>query len=657
VAIAVSAFSGTTLEQAGVLRIEDLTAMTPGFAISSYNPATPAPYIRGVGTNSSSVGDDASVGVFVDDVYAGRAGSFRTDLFDVERVEVLRGPQGTLYGRNVAGGAIRIATRGPTGQKEGYVETEYGDYDLLAVRAALGGALDAGLSGRLALAGRQRDGHTDNVLTGSALRDEDNLSLRAKLAAELGDDASLLLTADYAEDDLRGPATRSIVDENGPPNGVTDEVTLLRDGFMQRDIGGLSLRFDVELGIGDLTAIAALRRNEYRFLDDLTGAYVLPALGTPLPLLNDAREESTQYSQEFRLTGSRDALEYTLGLYLFEEEVERVESFDSSAIVGVPGFSRAVWDSAMDSSSYAAFGEITWHADEAWSLVAGGRYTRDDKDFANRATTPDLLGFLLEPYEVEASRSWSEFTPRLTLQYRARDALMLYASGSAGFKSGGFNALAATAAEARAPFAPERARNFEIGIKADLPERKLRVNAAAFLMDYSDLQNFFLQDGIVVTATADAEMRGFELELWATPAEGLDLSFSYAYLDSEYTDFPSDPDNEGNRLMRAPEHSLSAALGYRWRISDALEGLLRLDYSHQDRIFFDAANAPVGAAPSYALLGARAALSHSSGWELSLWGRNLADEAYVVHAFELLGSGFAVYGDPRLVGLGAAYRF
>ena len=204
VAIAVSAFSADTLRNAGIQNMTDVTAMTPGFSISNYNPTTPAPYIRGVGTNSSSVGDDASVGVFIDEVYAGRAGAFDADMFDVSRVEVLRGPQGTLYGRNVAGGAMNIITNNPTDELEGRAEVTLGDYDLVALAGVLSGPLSANgnVRARLAISSRQRDGWVTNVTNGNELRDEDNVSARGKIDFDISDSLYLQISADYSKDDL-----------------------------------------------------------------------------------------------------------------------------------------------------------------------------------------------------------------------------------------------------------------------------------------------------------------------------------------------------------------------------------------------------------------------------------------------------------------------
>lgn len=657
VAIAVSAFSSDTLKNAGVLNMQDITAMTPGFSVSSYNPTTPAPYIRGVGTNSSSVGDDSSVGVFIDGVYAGRAGGYSADMFDIERIEVLRGPQGTLYGRNVAGGAMNIITKNPSEEFEGRIEATAGDYDLLAFKGMLSGPLTSSgnIRGRLVATTRERDGHVDNILSGNELKNEDNVSTRGKLAFDIGEDTTVLLAADYSKDDLDGPAARA-TEQVLPtvPGSPTDKVALLQDGSADRKIWGVSATLTTGLGDGTLTSITAYRDNDYDFTDDLLGDWAV------IKLINQADEESKQFSQELRFSRESDKYGYTVGAYYFSEDVDRIEIFDSSATLGIPGSSRSVWDASNDTESISAFGEVNWYLTERTTLIVGGRYTQDDKDFDVTASNPDILGFLTEDYTVSDDESWNEFSPKLGAEFQANDDVLLYATWVEGYKSGGFNGLASTEVLANTPFDSETAANYELGMKADLLDKTLRVNAAVFYTDYSDLQNFFvdLDTFNITTATADAEMWGVELELWYSPIEGLDLFLAGNILDTEYTDFPADPSVEGNNLMRAPEYSGSLGAQYRWSVGSIGNALLRCDVSYSDEMYFDTSNRLDVGAEDYTLINARAALEMNSGVELSLWGKNLGDEDFVVHNSSLgIGDTHPIYGNPRMWGVTAAYSF
>ncbi len=655
VAVAVSAFNADTIRNAGMLDISDVTAMTPGFSVSNYNPTTPAPYIRGIGTNSSSIGDDASVGVFIDEVYAGRAGGYSANMLDVERIEVLRGPQGTLYGRNVAGGALNIHTKNPTNETEGRVGVTVGSYDLTVVEGAIGGSLSDSVRGRVAFSKRDRNGHVDNILTGNKLKDEDNLTFRTKLDFDISDTASLLLTVDYSEDDFVGPAARGVVGllptiEGSP----VDKVSLLNDGFSEREMFGISAKASIEMAGGILTSITAYRQNDYAFYDDYTGNWPVGRL------TNEAEEESQQFTQELRFTASVDSLEYTVGVYYFSEDVDRLETFDSSATIAVPGASRPLWDGSNESTSYSAFGELSYHVTDNFSINVGGRYTKDDKDFETVASTPDVFGFLAEPYDVKADESWSEFSPKIGLNYKINDDILVYFTGARGYKAGGFNGIAATEAEAVIPFKPEVVTSSELGIKSEFANNTVRVNANVFYMDYEDLQNFFVDPAVgeVTTASADAEMKGVELEIWLSPFDGLDVFLSGNWLDTEYTTFESNPAVVGNNLMRAPEHTAALGFQYRLQLSGNNSLLFRTDATYSDQMFFNTTNTEISSAEDYTLVSARLAWQTEAGFELALWGRNLSDEDYVVHSFTFgAGDGHPVYGNPRMVGVSASFTF
>lgn len=668
VPIAVSAFGEEAMERGNMLDIEDVSAMTPGFSLSTYNPVTPQPYIRGVGTNSSSVGDDASVGVFIDEVYAGRAGGYRADMFDVQRVEVLRGPQGSLYGRNVAGGAINVITNNPTDTFESKIKVTGGNYDLREVRGMVSGPLSDNVNGRLAVSSRKRDGWIENVSNGHELANQDNTSVRGKLDFALGDNTDVLLSADYAEDDLVGSGARSIVGygevfgvehatENRP-----DKVDLFVDGYAEREMGGVSAKVTHAMGDMDLVSITAYRSQDYAFNDDLMGRY-LAAAGAAMT--NDATEESSQFTQELRLQSvAAEKLEWTTGLYFFREDVDRVESFDSSltyALMGAEGMSsRPVWDASNETTSYAVFGETTYHFSPSWSASFGGRYTYDEKDFSSSATGgPDLFGFLAENYDVAAKENWKKFTPKATLTYTSDDADIVYVTVSEGYKAGGFNGIAATAQGATVAFDPENATNYELGFKSDLLDRRVRLNGAVFFLDYSDLQSFTvdLESGQVKTATGDAEVKGLELEATAYLTEGLRAGLNYGYTDSEYVSFDSRPEVVGNQLARTPEQMVSANINYEWALANGSAINFNANAMYQDEVYFSVGNEEAASDDARTLVNANIAWNNFEGLKVALWGKNLTDEAYVAHAFEQSGMGLAIQGEPLTWGVSVTREF
>lgn len=689
VAIAVSAFSAETFNNAGMLKVEDLTRLTPGFSISIYNPVSPQPYIRGIGSNPSDAGSDASIGIFVDEVYAGRAGGYSADMFDIERVEVLRGPQGTLYGRNVPGGAINVISKRPTQELEGFIELTGGDYDLRGAKGAISGPFSDTVAGRLAFSTRKRDGHIDNVVTGNELGDEDNVSFRGRLDIDPGETFSMQFIAEYSEDDLLGPAARNYEGLNSnlllaglglgfltpvepPTSSDIDTVELAVDGFAEREMEGYSMKMEWELGAATLTSITGYRTSDYSFEDDLFG------IAIPL-FLNSAEESSDQISQEFRLSSSSEKLEWTAGLYYLEEDVDRLEFWDLSYFDSIFGLDQAGltaaigYDQKNTTTSYAVFGQLTYSLTDRLDLTLGGRYSQDEKDFSLTTSgveigfgflTPDPETGVASPFSASDDESWSNFTPKVALEYAATDELFFYGSFARGFKSGGYNGLATDSLQASTPFDEEQADSYELGMKADFMDNLVRLNAALYYTDYTDMQVFFTSPsglGIVIDNAAEATIQGVELELFVSPIEGLDISATYAYLDTEVDEFNDKPEVAGNQLARSPENTASLSAQYIFRVSDGLDILMRADYSYQDSMFFNIENSTISAADDYDLVNVRFALQGESGWELALWGKNITDEEYRVHGFDAsFGANLAaatLYGNPEMWGISASYDF
>lgn len=689
VPIAVSALDEETLRNASMLTLDDVSRQVPGFTVTTYNPVTPQPYIRGIGSNVSDAGADASVGVFIDGVYAGRAGGYRADMFDIERVEVLRGPQGTLFGRNVAGGALSVISNRPDRESAAELELTAGDYDLWGLKGMLNGSLGSRAAGRIAFATRERDGDTDNTVTGNELRNEDNRSARARLLWDASDAVSVLVTGEYSEDDLRGPSARNfwgadpsvVLESTGigflspfllPSSPDPWQIEAAVDGFAEREMYAATGQLDWDLGFGTLTAITGYRDLEYRFLDDVFGLAFDPASGIEPLLTNAADEESDQLSQEVRVTSSGEGLVWTAGLYYLEEEVSRDEVFS-------PLGDSVLYDQAADTSSYAAFGQVTFALGERLDLTVGGRYSYDEKSFDLATSGGGLfaLGFGLlttDPANPEAGpvtfdasddESWSNFSGRLSLEFSPTDDSFLYATWSQGYKSGGYNGQATNYTAAVTPFDEETVDNYEIGLKTEFLQRRARLNLSAFYMDYQDLQvfvtSFETTAGLFVDNAGEAEITGFEAEFFLTPVDRFDLTATYAWLDAELGDNELETVEKGNVLTRSPEHSASVAAQYRFPVGRLGELLLRADYAWQDKLYFQLENPEQSAQDAYGLWNLRAALLGAAGWEVALWVKNAADEEYWVTAFDPgFGSDLAassVQGNPRMWGVTGIYRW
>ena len=684
--IAVTALSEDTIRNANMLNIDDVARHVPGFTVSSYNQVTPQPFIRGVGSSPSDAGSDSSVGVFIDGVFAGRAGAFRADMFDMQRVEVLRGPQGTLFGRNVAGGALNIFTNEPSQEYGGHLEVTGGDYDLWNVKGMLNGGLTDDLAARLAFSVRQRDGYTDNTVTGNETHDEDNKSVRGRMLWEATDSFSLLLSADYSKDDLKGPATRNYVGADPfvvlnrfglgftapflfPTSSDKYKIEAAEDGYSDREMYTGTLQMDWDIPLGTVTSVTGYRHNEYDFLDDTFGLAYDPASGIAPLLIDNTDEDSDQFSQELRITSATDKLVWTAGLYYLQQDVDQLEIFSP---VGVP----VDYDQSADTTSYAAFAQATLPFGEKWAVTAGGRYSYDEKDFKLKTAGVEIGFGLLTPdpanpeagavpFDARDDDSWSKFTPKVSLEYTPNDDVFGYLTWSQGYKSGGYNGVSTNYTAATSPFDEETVNNYEIGVKTDFLDNQMRLNVAAFYMDYEDLQvfvsSFDTAAGLLIDNAGEADIYGVEAEFFYSPTERFNLTATYAWLDAEIGENEIFSVEEGNTLTRSPEHSASAAAQYTLPVGKLGQLLLRADYAWQDKIYFQPENYETSAQDSYGLLHLRAALQADAGWELAVWAKNITDEDYWVHGYDSsFGSdlaGSVIQGEPRMWGVTGRYSW
>jgi iron complex outermembrane receptor protein len=606
-------------------------------------------------------------------------------MYDLQRIEVLRGPQGTLFGRNVAGGALNIISNAPDREFAGDIELTAGDYDLWGVKGVLNGPLSDSLAGRVAFSVRQRDGYTDNTVTGSELQDEDNQSVRARLLWEPSDRFSANLIADYSEDNLDGPAARNF---EGDPSAMMSSVGLGFltplllptskdpfkieadvDGHAEREMYSTTLQLDWETALGTVTSVSGLRHNDFDYFDDVFGLAFQPDSGIA-PLLTDkSDEESDQFTQELRITAVNNNLAWTAGLYYLQQDVDQLEIFS-------PLGSPVSYDQSADTTSYAIFAQGTRPFGEHWAVTVGGRYSYDERDF-DLTTEGIEIGFGLltpdpgdpqagsVPFDASDDDSWSRFTPKVSIEYTPNDDIFSYVTWSQGYKSGGYNGVATNFTAATTPFDEETVNNYEIGIKSDFFDDQMRLNVAAFYMDYEDLQvfvsSFESTVGLLVDNAGEADIYGVEAEFFYSPSDRLDLTATYAWLDAEIGNNELDTVEEGNTLTRSPEHTASAAAQYRWPLGDLGDLLLRADYAWQDKIYFEPENYELSAQDAYGLLHLRVALQAQAGWELAVWLKNATDEEYWVHGFDSsFGSDLGasvIQGDPQMWGVTGRYSW
>lgn len=680
VPVAVSALEGPELENANIASIEDLALRVPGVSTGRFNPAQPQIYIRGIGSTDQSASGDPSVGVFVDGVYISRPGATDLDFFDLQRVEVLRGPQGTLYGKNVVGGAINYVTQPPSELFTGRGEFTVGNYNRLDYRGMVEGAIAKHWNGKVSLNRRDRDGYATSSTTGKKLSEEDSIGIRSQLHYIPNADFNALFSFDYKRTREIG-TNRHCKGEQfiffpwfapGLPMAAspcsedpyTSEKTV--DGYTNIDAWGLSATLEYHLGWADLTSVTAFRRSEINLADDFSGS------DAPLVVRN-VDDEADTFSQEFRLAGGDEKFRWLAGYYFLTADIYRLENNDFSRNdipMGLPaGLSfNPFYYQWNDTTNHALFGQMGIALAKNLTLQVGGRLGYEKKEARIRTEGFDPTGsFLVAPYEASPSKSWTNFAPSASLDYHFSDSVMGYASYSEGYKSGGFNGTARDLDSAEQGFDEEHARQYELGLKSQLLNNRLRLNLSVFNIDYTDLQVFQLVDGasLVVSNAADATSKGYELEAYAMLNENWRVHGSYAYLDATYDSFVNEDgqDFSGNRLTRSPKSSYNVGINYYRSIGQQSSFRAFVDYSYRSQIFFEANNLDLLGDESVGLLSAKLIWEIGTDWEFSVWGRNLTDEVHITNIidgrgpFNLSQNGSAVIAEPRMFGVSVGYRF
>lgn len=663
VPLAISAFGPEQLAKTGSVSINDISTRTPSFVIGQQGPSSPDMSIRGIGSSDRDAGSERSVIAFVDEVYTGRAGGIPVDLFDLERVEVLRGPQGTLYGKNAVGGAINLITRKPTEEadiKGDFTIANYGSYSL---RLAGGGRLADGWSARLALSGRVQDGHYFNRKFNERTDDYEMLSGRAQLRYNR-DNVDLLLSFDHAYDQYDGistvvnPVTTALTATGfsaGP--GAFDSYNNIL-GRMERRNTGLTLRADLDIDWATLTSLTGYRHLDLAEDRDLAGVPLRPGSGGTTLGFESTQlmtEKTSSFSQEFRLTSNGTGpLRYVVGLYYQREDTHRVEERKRQLNTAI---SRPVFDQNNVTDSYSIFGQASWEMVRNLTLTVGGRYTIDKKNFGLAVTNP--FGFAsLSPatqlFSVKSNDEWKAFTPKATLDYQFATDVLGYVTVSRGFKSGGYQGLAANAAAATTSFNPEFATNYEAGLKTRFFNRMLTFNASAFQIDFKDLQ--FRQriltipnnqaSAIVIVANAgEARIKGFEIESQVKPADWLAFNLSYSLLDTKITKFNATPgvtNVTGSDLARAPKGALSSSVDLNIPVGDYVLGG-NVEYQHRSSFRFEPGVDLALLEPGYSLWNARISFAPADKkWGVEAWMRNIGDTRYRTFAQAI---GFAVNGN------------
>ncbi len=685
VPIAITAVSATDLQRNGIHELGTLAGQVPGLTFAPFAPGQNIVSLRGVSSNDDGPGTDNSVAVFLDDVYLGRVSNINPEMFDVDRVEVLRGPQGTLYGKNTIGGAINIISSLPnTRGLDIRAGADFGNYNRHNFSGLITGPFGGDWAGKLVVSTRNVDGWANNVVLHTKEKNDDSRAVRGQLL-RTSDNTEVLLSADYQqlndEDMAREPLTH--MTNNLPFNALAVHQSLCGtenpacatnpyDGYARQFAYGISAKITEHVSpSSDLISVTAYRRSYNQWAMD--------SLGAVLPLANDVWDDTKQYSEELRWVSSpTTTLKYVGGLWFMREDTNRLRLFLLPSVDPNPDDSDR-YRGINRTTSEAAFGQVDWKFADLWTLTVGGRYSHDFKHIDNDAVhgVSGILYIIPNTFSNEREAGWGKFTPKVTLSYEPSSALDLYATVSEGFKSGGFAASPTSVADTN-PLKPEEATNYELGLKSEL-SRRLRANLALFDTHYKNLQiqSFGPPAGCVPSATAscfgefetfnagNAEARGAELEFTWLPLDRLSISATYGWLDAKFlnvyvpnasvyttvTGQTIDLRNQsGQDMLRSPRNKASLEAKYQIPLGSRgeLEASTIYTYTSSQRGELE----PYAIQPSYSLIDARVAWIGAPGnYEVALWGKNLANRYWISQVYTIANEVFGVYGNPRTYGI------
>ena len=715
--VSVTAFTGKMIEDLGFRQSVDITAQTPNFNVGYPNGDTgiPALYIRGVGLSDYGVLNQGPIASYVDEVYISSNASQIFQLLDVERVEVLRGPQGTLYGRNATGGAVNYVSRKPTEEWSGWGRAGVGEWESTKFEGAIGGPLGDRMGIRASFLKTDSDGWMKNRFTGNDQQGVDEFAWRVLLEADATDNLNLLFNVHGGKSesdavqyrhlgtwpapfafvncpdaeisagqcvDLVGYTEQAPYDTaSGPAPAVPDydEGNYNLEAENDTDFWGVSLTANWELGNEMLlTSITAY--------DDVDDFRPEDTDASPNNILEGTLAVDQQtFSQEIRLSQQRDGWHWLAGVFYLNDEATDETTFDllrdfrpafvgddvgCSAPPGNPtGFcpEQFVFKQAanvdQEIESFSVYADATIDLSDAWSLMVGLRYTDEEVEHSGRYFFEEPVAGNPTISDTNDNTDFDNVSGRVVVNWNMNDDVMFYGGISTGFKGGGIQSTT----DGSFPYDEEDLLSYEAGFKTTLAEGRVRFNGSVFFYDYSDLQVFtFVIAGDPPTPTqfidnaSDAEIYGAEFELQWLPVDNAFINLGVGLLDTEYKDFVDALGNDfsGNTIILAPDVSFNGLGQYDFPFSFGTI-TAQWDFSYQDEVFFDSINNPLLSEGSYWIHNARIAwTSLDERWEAAVWGRNLNDEEYLVYGFDLSFFGFheQMLGTPRMFGVELTYR-
>ncbi len=656
--IAISAVTADELSQRGMTDSLSLQVSVPSLTLSE-NGVSVTPFLRGVGSNQSNPNDEPSVATYIDGVYISSPTGNIFSFNNIERIEVLKGPQGTLFGRNATGGVIQIVTRDPEHDPSLSLDVGFGSYDTLEVSAYATTGLGPNLAADIAVVYNNNfDGYGRDIVRNADIFRREELALRSKWLWTPGPATEIRLSLNYSTLNSTGTdyqLAQGVIGVDGVSTYPGRRLTATDwQNTGDNEIYGGALRIDHDFDFARFVSISGYRR--------VTGEFQLDQDATPLPLVQATINQfAEQFSQEIQLIApSSSRVDWLIGAYYFNANF----AYTPLQLAGLAAAPLPAVDlfGSQDTESISGYAQATIPIFENTRFTAGLRFTHESQDTTGRTESG---GVVLVP-DIPQSQSFDKLTWRAALDHQFTPAILGYISYNRGIKSGGFNMI-----NAGTPgYAPEILDAYEIGFKMDLAGRTVRLNTAFFYYDYQDIQVFNITGGgaVLTQNAAAARLYGFDIDFAWRMTSRLRLNAGFGYINSEYTDFPNATftppspfdgpqtvgDATGNRLIFAPEISFNASVNYRIPTSF---GEFRLDgtASFRDDVFVSAANRL--SIPAYWLVNASAGWTSTSGrFGLRVWARNLFNADYYANRTEQALGDIQYLAPPRTVGVTASLR-
>ncbi len=699
VGLTVTAVTGAMARSMGVEDTRDVAFLTTNIDIkgAGMSDANPAVTVRGIGMNNFNANNNPSVGIYLDEVFLASPAMINLSMMDVGRIEVLKGPQGTLYGRNATGGAINMISAKPTRETEGFMSLSVGEYETIKMEAAVGGPLSDTIAGRVSLMydSQGESFHEYNTAAGGTAEfpDSQTTGFRGQLAGDY-DRLSWNFAASYLDQDIGNTPFTSlggfwaspadvfvtecapgafagcvntlglnVADTDGDPFTHDFQESRVEEMKIESEVSSLNLKVEYEFDSITLTSITGWVQQDRNFGENIWSSPL-----EAFAVVHD--EEIEQFSQELRLSSQGDTISWIAGLFYWNDTFESVNQANSADILGLlAGVTPVEWVNDQETDAYAVYASVDWKLSDTLSLTTGIRYSDEETDFTGgtNGTIVDSAAFdgfvgaalglpngITIPF-TEANNSVSESSTdfRVALEWRPGDETLAYVSATSGFKSGGFFGDFTFDNFELDPFLSEEVLAYEIGLKQGWADGRAQLNAAVFMYDYENIQTFVPSTvGFRLANLEEAEIMGAEIELLATPIDGLDLRLGASWLDTEVDSQFADYD--GNELPNSPETQFTATARYEFPVSDTLAIALQTDVKSTDDMFRESTNNPFLVTEGYTLVNARIALLALDGsWEVALWSRNVTDEEYEQERFssDIIGQVVALQGNPSQYGV------